>query len=339
VFGEVLAGVINARIYVWEPLKQSPWSLSKDWTTLNLYGELAPFITDMMAANGRLVPLEQAAMITRSIESLRTYNQEFASLPKRRPYNLAYAQMIDQRQSEPWSGFASADPLYAFFDRNAPEASRHAIPAPFNDCVPGAHSLRDLGAFLSACRDIGRTAYTIEVESADQLWPELARRGLPWRDTLTLSGFVLVRSRDKRLILDRDLRYLGNGGLLLEEGDIEIRAPLRPISETRRHHVLQVVALNGDIRLATGREALIQAHLLASGRLTFAGSEPVRVRGGIAAGRLFDRPEEAETFPGGSLEYLPEMAAFPRGGESSVDTPDEKSLLSFSFEPAPVIHD
>lgn len=343
VLGNVVGQTLLPKVYSYPPLTQPPWS-AKPRARLYLYENPVEFLYETEAPAGQLVPLVRAGLIANSPGEIFKYTLNYASFIATRPYNLAIPFLYNQHLRDPWTDFPTSDKLYSYFTADSSTDSMHEVPPPFQTLVPGAADLKDLGKLAEPLGDSNRFAFEIDIPSEEDpdLWTALQRRGWLRDNLLTISGWILVRSADKRLVLDRSLRLLGNGGIVLAEGDIILSGGLEPWSENREKVILQIVARQGNIRLQNPPNTTIQAALVApNGRIITAGDPSLRVRGALAMHHFHDTDADLESFPGARLSYHSPLAALPTTGETSPSSPEasEKPLLSFSFDLLPVLLD
>jgi len=341
VLGDVRAISLMARSYNYPPLAGPPWNLPRGRTRekLYLYDNPGEFHLETTAANGMLVPLVRAGLLEPRREELGRYIQDYSSFVASRPYNLGLPFLNNNRVPDPWTMVAESDPLFAFFRRDVPATLLNAVPGPLRPAAPGTVSLREFDRLFEPVGDPHRVAWRIELPSAEDptLTAALRRRGLLRGQMLTLSGWISVTHRERRLVLDQAWTCAGNGGIILEDGDLVVRAPVGPLGETRSQSMLYLVARQGDIRLETPAGARVQASLLAGGRVVFAGDPSLRLSGSVAM-RGFCPPDgDLEGFPGGSLTYVPLLSALPATSGGTSPDPGEAPLLGMSFEPTPLV--
>lgn len=345
VLGEVYGHILLARCYQCPRLTGPPWNSPRQRERLYLYDDPVKFMIETDTPTGRLALLREAGMIGSGAnpEEMKKYLMFYSSFIASRPVNMGIAFSRNRGIPDPWKAF-EGDPIYDFILGNISRIQRHGIPEPFKGAVPAATDLHELAPFLGPLKNPARYSYVISIpEGGDtDVWTALQRRGLLWRDVLTLDGLVLIRHSERKLVLDRNLTIMGNGGIHLEEGDIFIRNSIQPLAESRSKVILQLAALSGDIRLETPAGAVIQAHLIANGKTVFAGNPDTKLVGAVSMKRLCDSPAEIARFPGGKLHFHPGLAAvpsLPRDSPPMADPVSEKPVLGFSFSLVPEYED
>ncbi|HNV70776.1 MAG TPA: hypothetical protein PKO06_13835, partial [Candidatus Ozemobacteraceae bacterium] len=293
------------------------------------------------------------------------YLIEFGSAVASRPYNIGLAFCRDQANYLAFAAFPPGDRLRRLMDSDpcAGESDQHDLPDPWKAALtagsapgssdsPGASSeatgpaagvtsLRTMAPFTDLLMNTNRESLTLpaagETGTALDL---LRRRGLLVGSKLLLNGWVRLKPPLGQLVFDQPLEVLGNGGLILEKGDIVIRASLQrsPSAPERRAAVLTLATLDGNIILETPTGTNVHASLFAfapdgsaaAGHVRF--QAPVALDGSVAARGLFASTAEIARFPGGRLQYNPLLAALPNSSEEATS---EKPTLTFAFEPLP----
>ncbi|NLI76086.1 MAG: hypothetical protein GX442_06545 [Candidatus Riflebacteria bacterium] len=345
VLGDVRSMTLLARIYAWPPLAGPPWNSPEGRTRerLFLYEEEDRFLIEAQTANGKLVPLVRAGLLSPIRGELARYLLHYSSFVASRSYNLGLAFAHNNRVPDPWTVVSESDHLYDFFRPVIPADALHGVPAPFVRAAPAGATLREMAPFLASLGAAGRVTHRIELPGAGDpdLSTALQRRGLLWRDVLFLDGLVVVSSADRRVVLERPWRFVGNGALVLEDGDWVVRAPLEPQFPARSREILLLAAPRGDIRLETPAGARVQASLVAGGRVVFGGGPGLQVTGNVVMKRFCTGPADLAGFPGGTLTYFPALAALPTPRPGTGEPPpaeqSEEPLLGFSFEPSPLV--
>ncbi len=289
------------------------------------------------------------------------YLMEFGSAVASRPYNVGLAFCRDQANHLAFTAFPPGDRLRRLMDSDPcpSEADQHELPEPWKTALAegfppsatsggsssgdgsdaaGITSLRAMAPFAELLRNSGRECLTLPAEGETGSALELLRRrGLLVGSKLLLNGWVRFKPAVGPIILDQPLEVLGNGGVLLESGDIVIRAALQrsPSGPERRTSALTLATLDGNIILETPAGTNIHASLFAfapegssAGLVRF--QAPVAIEGSLAARGLFSSTAEIARFPGGRLQYNPLLAALPNSPD---ETGSEKPSLSFAFEP------
>ncbi|NLI78312.1 MAG: hypothetical protein GX442_17985 [Candidatus Riflebacteria bacterium] len=338
VLGNVAAHVLMARLYQSERLRGPPWNQVRARERLFLYEDPLKFQMESTIPNGKLALLREAGLISGTADSLGEYIMRHSSFIGPRQVNLAVPFAHNRTVPDPWTAFPDSDPLIRFCKGDATDEEKHAVPEAFRG-LPGVTSLREMAPFLAPIRDQSRYAYVLTIPAGPDvdLWTALQRRGLLWNGVLSLDGLILVRSPSGRLVLDRPLSYLGNGGIHLEEGELVIGASIRPLAGQRPHAILQLAALHGDIRLTGPDGTEIQAGLVANGRLRFEGGRATALAGSLAMKALAATPADLAAFPGAALTYYPPLAARPAlpGRPAPAEAASEQPALSFNFELVP----
>ncbi len=338
VLGNVAAHVLMAQLYQSDRLKGPPWNLTRARERLFLYEDPLKYQMECTIPNGKLALLREAGLISGTPDSLGDYLMRFASFIGPRHINLAVPFAHNRTVPDPWTVFPESDPLMRFCKGEAADEEKHAVPEAFRG-LAGVTSLREMDPFLAPIRDQSRYAYVLTIPAGPDvdLWTALQRRGLLWNGVLSLDGLILVRAPAGRLVLDRPLSYLGNGGIHLEEGELVIGASVRPLPGQRPRAILQLAALHGDIRLTGPDGTDIQASLVANGRLRFEGGRATSLAGSLAMKTLAATPADLAAFPGAALTYYPPLAARPAlpGRPVPDEAASEHPTLSFSFELVP----
>jgi hypothetical protein len=340
VLGNVLGNSLCVKSFEWPPMKLPPFN-GRTKTMLYFYEEPAEFLNETERATGTLVPLVRANLIANLPGEIFKYDMLYASFVASRPYNLGYAFTGYPGRSGPWTEFPTGDPLYQLIRGEAAAEVYHQVPPPFSQIHPDVTDLRTMNPFLQTLRDPVRPSFIIDLGSAadPDFWTALERRGLFCNGVLTLNGWIRIRAPSQSLVWNRNAQILGNGGIILEEGDIVIQGSLAPISPGRSKCLIHLVALQGNIRVEAAPGAIIQASLIAAGRLVFRGGKDIRICGNLAAQRLFDSSDELDGFSGGQVAYFPDLAALPtfEGTPPPLPADSEQPLLSYNFELSPTI--
>jgi len=267
------------------------------------------------------------------------YTFKYGSFIGSRSYNLGLGYMRTPAEPDPFTAVPPGDPLYQLMQNDPPPDLCHRIPPPWDTLIPGTTDLKDLHRLTRGFADTDRIVYRLPGEGETDLWQALERRGLMVQGRLALNGWVFIR-KPFTLSIDRDREFLAHGGIIQEEGDIVIRAALKPAeAPSRRQSLLYLVALNGNVRIEVPAETPVQAAIVAvgatpaAGMVTFSGG-PASMTGALAMQRLVPSPAGLSTFAGPKLTYLPSLAAIPG---SDAEASSEKDLLTCHFEPVPFL--
>ncbi|HOT27033.1 MAG TPA: hypothetical protein PLU72_02515 [Candidatus Ozemobacteraceae bacterium] len=275
-------------------------------------------------------PAERASFFDpSSAESLKRFNQKYASNLAYSPYNLSIAVMVTNNNLAFPLQSLQTSPLITLMNSNPlpPADMMHAIPAPFNT-LTGATSLKSMAPFITAMNVPGkRTSWTLPASNAPQdIWNNLRDRGLLKGNKLDLNGWVYVPGAADMVIKD-NLDVISNGGIVLEKGNILISNKINATVGSE-FKVLQLVTLDGDITLDINGP--VQAALTApKGRVTVTDNGRPQIKGAVAMKR-FDISSASQ---GAELEYALPLAALP---EQTADEMSEQDLLSFTLNPTPL---
>ncbi|HQG27503.1 MAG TPA: hypothetical protein PLY73_03025, partial [Candidatus Ozemobacteraceae bacterium] len=275
-------------------------------------------------------PAERASFFDpSSAESLKRFNQKYASNLAYSPYNLSIAVMVTNNNLAFPLQSLQTSPLITLMNSNPlpPADMMHAIPAPFNT-LTGATSLKSMAPFITAMNVPGkRTSWPLPASNAPQdIWNNLRDRGLLKGNKLDLNGWVYVPGAADMVIKD-NLDVISNGGIVLEKGNILISNKINATVGSE-FKVLQLVTLDGDITLDINGP--VQAALTApKGRVTVTDNGRPQIKGAVAMKR-FDISSASQ---GAELEYALPLAALP---EQTADEMSEQDLLSFTLNPTPL---
>lgn len=269
------------------------------------------------------------------------YLRGFCSFVASKSWNIGLGYMYRQSEANPFSEFPADDKLRQYMSPSVSDELLFEIPDPVKPIMsqtPEAN-LKEMAPFLELLKRDDRLVYEIPRDGETGDWKEmLRRRGLLSDGKLALNGWVKIKG-PATLEIDQPLEFITNGGLIVEEGDIFIRAPITPseVVPIRKNVILQIVALNGNIHLETQSGAKVQAHLIANGdgnttgKIIFAGRP--RIIGALAMKRLINTGTELEGFFGADLAYYPPLATLPQAPQETSEFP----LLGYQFENVPVI--
>lgn len=265
-----------------------------------------------------------------SADSLKRFNQKYASDLAYTPYNLSTAIMVTNNNLAFPLSSLQPSPLINLMDVNAPDpqVKMHEIPAPFHDLAAGATSLKKIAPFISGLHVPGkRTSWIFpECKEPQDIWDHLKARGMLKDNKLDLNGWIYVPGTTNMLIR-QNLDVISNGGIVLEKGSIIVSNEINATSGSK-FKVLQLVTLDGDITLDINGP--VQASLTApKGRVIVTNTGRPQIKGAVAM-KLFDISNASQ---GADLEYAMPLAALP---DQTADDLSEKDLLTFSLNPNPL---
>lgn len=265
-----------------------------------------------------------------SAESLKRFNQKFASDLAYTPYNLSIAIMVTNNNLAFPLQSLQTSPLVSLMNSNPlpPKETMHEIPAPFNS-LASATDLKHIDPFIKAMNIPGnRTSWTLPACNPPQdIWKNLSDRGLLKGNKLDLNGWVYVPGTTD-MAIKSNLDVISNGGIVLEKGDITISNRINA-TDGSNFKVLQLVTLDGNITLDINGP--VQATLTApKGRVTVTNNGRPQIKGAVAMKR-FDISSASQ---GAELEYALPLAALP--DQTTSDEMSEKDLLSFTINPTPL---
>lgn len=341
VFGEVMARTLCARAYRessdnFGPL---PYVNSDDKFTDYTSGQseifdITYFMSEYQKAAGTL--------------NRGTYNAKFASSLIEEPYNRALAYIITNfKAPHPMDSGAipASDQLAAFVTGKAAiSGAAHNVPAPFDSVFPDVRELKKMGEFLKKERTFipgQRVAHGIELGKGQKLLPALQQRGLLIKDKLDLNGWLYVKSKEP-VVIDDALRLISHGGIVVEQGSIELKNSVRADSGG---FLLNLVALNGNIIIDSSLGGELDVALTAAGngsdagQVKFAGNSgsiiPV-IRGNVAMRTIAAGSLSSAAARGVEIRYRRSLSAMP--GQDS-DEGSEKDLLMYDLQSLPRLVD
>ncbi len=340
VFGDIMARTLCARAYreSAENFGPLPYAGNDDKFTDYTSGEsevfnISNFVSEYQKVSGTL--------------NRGTYNSKYASCLVEEPYNRALAYIITNfKAAHPLDSGAipSGDPLAAFASGKAvSNGIAHKIPAPFADIYSGVKDLNKMNELLGKANTLIpgiRTAYTVELGKGKKLLPLFEQRGLLLKDKLDINGWVYVKAKES-LVFDSALQLASHGGIVLEQGNIEIKAPIR--SEAGGF-LLNLVTLNGNIIVdnALGGEldvALTAGGSGSEGQVKFPGNSStnnIKINGNLAMHTIAKGTLSTAAARGIEIVYDRKLAAQPA---QSGDEGSEKSLLMFDLKDLPQLVD
>jgi hypothetical protein len=269
------------------------------------------------------------------------YNREFASCLVEVPYNRALGYILTNYNAA-WpldSGRVSpSDPLHDFISGKAAENGlNHKIPAPFANIYNDIQNLSAMKNMLEKVEIPGRRAMAeIVLPPGEKLCSALLKRGYLADDKkLDLNGWLHVKAPDGKIVIDESLRLISHGGIILDEGNIEIKGSVKADGGK---FLLNLVARRGNIIVDSSVNGELDVALTAAGessdvgQVKFAGagsSAPVTIRGNVAMQRIAAGTVAGSCSRGVKIVYAEELAALP---QNSADAGSERPLLMFSFE-------
>ncbi len=346
VFGNVKSGVLLIRMFMSNPTR-APAPIAARPV---LYWESPVSFPPSCLDPARYRPLVETVPELQGATAYQAYLEKFSSGLGLRWYNKALGYCIDQRKPDANMHFSPGDNITKLMNNDDVAAAatiRHAIPGPLMPLAPpGITDLKKIDPFIRTL-DPGaggpngdRITWEIPAGETD-IEQALRRRGLMQGDKLALNGWVRLAG-ERHWVISQPITYLCNGGIVLEKGDISIRAAIKPYNvPTRQPCVLQLVVREGDIIVDVPDGATeVRAALTANRRVRLApgGSAASRpgptINGAIAMGRLIDGPSDIVGFIGGELTYRPELAAMP--GDDAEGRGETKALTC-AFEPEPLV--
>jgi len=276
-----------------------------------------------------------------AVLSRSQYNREFASCLIEVPYNRALGYILTN-YSTAWpldSGRVSpSDPLHDFISGRALENGlNEKIPAPYSGIYDDIDNLSSMKALLDKIDIPGRRAMAeIVVPRGEKFTTLLQKRGYLGGDKkLDLNGWLHVKAPEGKIVIDESLRLISHGGVVLDEGNIEIKNSVRADGGK---FLLNLVARRGNILIDSSVNGELDIGLIAAGegsdagQVKFAGpgsSSPVTVNGNVAMQRIAAGTIAGSCARGVRIDYAEELAALP---QQSAEAGSEKPLLMFSFE-------
>ncbi len=276
-----------------------------------------------------------------AVLSRSQYNREFASSLIEVPYNRALGYMLTNYNTA-WpldSGRISpSDPLHDFISGKALENGlNEKIPAPFSEIYTDIQNLSSMKAVLDKIDIPGSRAMAeIMLPRGEKFITVLQKRGYLGVDKkLDLNGWLHVKASDGKIVLDESLRLISHGGIVLDEGNIEIKNSIRADGGK---FLLNLVARRGNIIVDSSVNGEIDVGLTAAGessdigQVKFAGSgstSPLTINGNVAMQRVAAGTIAGSCARGVKIDFAEELAALPR---QTADAGSERPLLMFSFE-------
>ncbi len=337
VFGEVMARTLCAKAYreSGENFGPLPYAGNDDKFTDFTSGEsevfnISYFMSEFQKSSGSL--------------SRTAYNAKYASCLVEEPYNRALAYIITNfKAAHPLDSGAipSGDPLAAFAGGKAvSNGMAHKIPAPFDGIYSDVKDLNKMSDLLSKEKTMipgTRAVRNIELGKGQKLLAALEQRGLLLKDKIDLNGWIYVKAKDGGIVFDNALRLISHGGIVLERGNIEIKAPIRADGG---NFILNLVTLNGNITVDSGLGGELETGLTAGGigndgQVKFPGNSStnnIKINGNVAMHTIARGTVNTAAARGVEIVYDRKLAARP--GQTD-DEGSEKSLLMFDLKNMP----
>ena len=291
--------------------------------------DISYFMSQYQKANGSL--------------SRGRYNSDFASCLIEVPFNRALAYIITNfKAAHPLDTGAipNGDPLAEFANGKAVTNGRaHKVPAPYDNVFSGVGDLKKMGEFLTAERlqiPGNRCSRVIELAKGQNLLTALEQRGLLQKDKLDLNGWVLVKTKEN-LSIDKPLRLDSHGGIIVEQGDIDIKSAIRSDGGA---FLLNLVTLDGNITIDSSLGGELEVAMTAcgtagKGQVKFpgnSGSNTIKIKGSVAMRTIAGGSLNTAAARGVEISYDRRLAALP--GQSSA-AGSEQELLMFSLKDTP----
>ena len=296
----------------------------------------APMLPDAYYYNCINLPeytdLQTAFGLDNSLDSYKQYVTRYSSRVNHRPYNQGLGFMHTQTNPDAVALFPESDLLNRFVTSSAHDAT-HKVPGVFAEIYPDAADLKMMSAFAKGFADEAMASYHIDNSEEPDAMKLLKQQGLLSQNRLVADGWVRFSSATT---INRRLEYMSSAGIVVENGDLTIEAPVAPAG-FRDDCLLYLVALNGNVVFKTPPDAKVQAAVIAfsettdHGRVVFI-APPAELRGALAMKKLVRNSSEAETFQGTSLVYFPALAVKPAGSDG---VSQDAQLLTFSFGQQP----
>mgnify|MGYP007061389629 CR=1 FL=1 len=269
------------------------------------------------------------------------YNRDYASCLIEVPYNRALGYILTNYNSA-WpldSGrIPPSDPLHDFISGKAVEKGlTEKIPPPFSTIYDEIQHLSAMKAVLNQIRIPGdRGMADVVLPRGEKLVALLQKRGYLADDKkLDLNGWLHISAPDGKIVIDESLRLISHGGIVLEEGDIEVK---NSVKADGGRFLLNLVAKKGNIIIDSSVNGELDVGLTAAGdgsdvgQVKFAGngsSAPVTIKGNVAMQRIAAGTVAGACSRGVNIVYAEELAALPRQAAGSGS---EQPLLMFSLE-------
>lgn len=267
------------------------------------------------------------------------YNAKYASQIWDVPYNRGLGHIIGKHkyplpQAAP--EIVAADSITSFVTGDAAKTGlAHKVPQPFANLVPGA-DLRAMNRFLGSMMiPNGRNAWEIDLGTSRSLMTELEDKGFLRNGYLDLNGWLYVKG-GSGASFDKPLKLKTHGGIVFETGSVTISQSI--ISESKTH-ILNLVAMNGDIIISQNLSGDLDIGLTAKGQVVVkgaSGGSTVKINGNVAMGKIKAGSLDSSMARGLDINYFPGLAAVP--GASSSE-PDSQPVLMYAIDRFPGLID
>lgn len=269
------------------------------------------------------------------------YKEKYNSVLWEFPYNrslLYMATNYQDRHPENSGVIAKTDELFKFATGGSLDQNLMTkVPEPFHK-IYNVDTLEKMNQFLDYEKTFlngARISHIIDLtkENGANLIDELKKRHLlDERELkLNLNGWIYVKSKGPISISEKSLTITSHGGIVLENGDIQIKAPIT----TDGGYILQLVALNGNIDVEASGDlnvALTAASNSGSdkGQVKLIGkptSSRVKILGNVAVKHI--KSVKDHMARGLKIEYNPSLAALPNNMN---EDNNEEDLLMFALD-------
>lgn len=178
----------------------------------------------------------------------------------------------------------------------------------------------------------------------------LTFKGVLENNALDLNGWVYIDNKNDEIkeinigSSDTDLKILSNGGIILSEGDINIKGNIKSSSESDPDSIphLTIMALNGDIKVDNSVERIDASLIAKNGQVNLKGSysatSELTVSGNIVMKNTVegDVADNEGLKRGLTLKYRTELSAIPYNGGGEARS--EKPLLMFNLKENPKMY-
>ncbi len=268
------------------------------------------------------------------------YNREFASCLIEVPYNRALGYIMTN-YNNPWpldSGrIAASDPLHDFVSGHAANKGlTEKIPAPYSGIYNDIQDLSAMKALLKKIEIPGRRAMAeITLARNEKFMTALQKRGYFHDGNLDLNGWLYVKAADG-IVVDKPLRLISHGGIVLDEGNIEIKNSVK--ADGSNKFLLNLVARQGNIIVDSSLNGELDVGLTAAGdgssigQVKFAGngnSSSITIKGNVAMQRIAKGALAGSCARGVAINYAEALSALPK---NTSEDRSERPLLMYSFE-------
>lgn len=280
------------------------------------------------------------------------YNREYASCLIEVPYNRALGYILtNHRNDRPLDAgvIAESDPLFAFVSGQAVSRGlSEKIPQPLADVYDNISSMSAMKELLEAFQNKLNNLYKpdkpetpaatarpdITLARGEKLLSVLQKRRYLDNGKLDLNRWLRIKAPDG-IVLDEALRLTSHGGIILEEGNIEIRSAIKADGGK---FLLNLVARRGNIIVDASLNGELDAALTAAGdgsdigQVKFAGngsSAPITIKGNVAMQRIAAGSLAGYCARGVNIVYAEDLAALPR---EAAEGRSEQPLLMFGLD-------